>query len=87
VPLSVSRRTKNHVAYMADNLLTPCLVTQAMEDMATMMDMMADTARATAMADPARGTMAVITTEAATVRFSFMPPESVATGCALTPPR
>ncbi len=74
MPLSVSRRTKNHVAYMADNLLTPCLVTQAMEDM---MAMMADTARATAMADPARATaMEVISTEAATVRFSLCPPKA-----------
>ena len=33
VPLSVSRRTKNHVAYIADNLLTPFPVSQAMEAM------------------------------------------------------
>jgi hypothetical protein len=36
VPLSVSRRSKNHVTHMADNLLTPCLFTQAMEEMAAM---------------------------------------------------
>ncbi len=36
MPLSVSRRSKNHVTHMADNLLTPCLFTQAMEEMAAM---------------------------------------------------
>ena len=33
VPLSVSRRTKNHLAYIVNNLLTPFPVTQAMEAM------------------------------------------------------
>jgi hypothetical protein len=33
VPLSVSRRTKNDVAYFADTLLTPFPVTQATEAM------------------------------------------------------
>ena len=41
VRLSVSRRTKNHVAYIADNnLLTPLPVTQAMEAMNTAIKML-----------------------------------------------
>jgi hypothetical protein len=70
VPHSVSRRSKNHVTHMADNLLTPCLFTQAMEDMAAM--------KVITMAVMEVITMEITVAMAteATVRFSSMPPQA-----------